>query len=532
MSKAPQGIDEPPKRGHLPWLAILMLVAALLSCNLPGGGGAEVGPATELQGGDFGTEEPSTVEPPPPTATGEPNFDLRGQAAEEPAYRYLARMTTTSNWTRVLFQDADAAAVSHQIVAGEELEVRRLPELRTIYEGGDSVGEATVEYDLYLRDIPETGLRVRIGKGHRGRTELVLYGGGGESSAPIRTLAFDGVGDTSGEFNQRWFDLSRSAITAGDPVPLPDTEYEKQLLAFYYPWYGSPDGPTGEARAWDTRQPPHMPPGGYYDSMEESTFLSHIEQARRAGIDGFILSWWGIDSFTDRAIRQVILPVAEREGFPVTVYVEQANSRDQLVADLRYLIEDLGASSAFMRADGSPVIFIYDRVTRGLGGDSWGAVFDELESEGLDCFCQADGLSAAFHQGDTQFDYLFDHFDGVHLYSPGGLPFDMMGDIYNANALKADVLGTTFAATVMPGFDNSLWYEEEGFDRLVIDRRGGQHYRETWELAVASDPDWILITSFNEWMEGTEIEVSQELGDQYLELTRELVDAWKGDGGM
>lgn len=65
---------------------------------------------------------------------------------------------------------------------------------------------------------------------------------------------------------------------------------------------------------------------------------------------------------------------------------------------------------------------------------------------------------------------LLQRFNGDHTYSPGGLPFEVVGDVHADNSLKSDFLGTTFAATVMPGFDNSLWYQEESLDRLVIDR--------------------------------------------------------------
>jgi hypothetical protein len=49
----------------------------------------------------------------------------------------------------------------------------------------------------------------------------------------------------------------------------------------------------------------------------------------------------------------------------------------------------------------------------------------------------------------------------------------------------------------------------------------GQTYRTLWEEAVKANPDWIVITSWNEWPEGTEIEPSVEFGDKYLRITEE-----------
>ena len=48
------------------------------------------------------------------------------------------------------------------------------------------------------------------------------------------------------------------------------------------------------------------------------------------------------------------------------------------------------------------------------------------------------------------------------------------------------------------------------------------------EAALQSDPDWIFITTWNEWWEHTHIEPSEQFGDQYLQITREFADRWKG----
>jgi hypothetical protein len=62
---------------------------------------------------------------------------------------------------------------------------------------------------------------------------------------------------------------------------------------------------------------------------------------------------------------------------------------------------------------------------------------------------------------------------------------------------------------------------------LVKQRDGGTFYRYTFEAALQSDPDWIFITSWNEWWENTHIEPSQAFGNLYLEITQEYSDLWK-----
>ena len=60
-----------------------------------------------------------------------------------------------------------------------------------------------------------------------------------------------------------------------------------------------------------------------------------------------------------------------------------------------------------------------------------------------------------------------------------------------------------------PGFEEGF----QGAPGLVVDR--------------ASEPQWILITSFNEWHEGPQIEPSVEFYTFYLKLTAEEAAAWK-----
>jgi hypothetical protein len=59
-------------------------------------------------------------------------------------------------------------------------------------------------------------------------------------------------------------------------------------------------------------------------------------------------------------------------------------------------------------------------------------------------------------------------------------------------------------------------------------RADGAYYQATWDGALASNPSWaVIVTTFNEWLETTQIEPSPPYGDQYLQLTRQNADAFK-----
>jgi uncharacterized protein (TIGR03437 family) len=99
-----------------------------------------------------------------------------------------------------------------------------------------------------------------------------------------------------------------------------------------------------------------------------------------------------------------------------------------------------------------------------------------------------------------------DRFDGYATYSEftagGGSSVLVSND-------------TPLILTVYPGYDD----RKIRVPGLYTPREDGEYYRQSWEKALASDPDVVLITSWNEWPEATNIEPSVEFGYQYLELT-------------
>jgi hypothetical protein len=73
---------------------------------------------------------------------------------------------------------------------------------------------------------------------------------------------------------------------------------------------------------------------------------------------------------------------------------------------------------------------------------------------------------------------------------------------------------------VLPGYNDTRVPGRTG--TFIVPRNNGQTYRTSWDAAIASNPDWITITSFNEWFEGSMIEPSDTYGTQYLDITKSL----------
>jgi hypothetical protein len=79
-------------------------------------------------------------------------------------------------------------------------------------------------------------------------------------------------------------------------------------------------------------------------------------------------------------------------------------------------------------------------------------------------------------------------------------------------------------ATVMPGYDETRLGRDS---RRVVDREGGEFYDRQWQAALATNPDWVVITSWNEWAENTQIEAGQRFGETYIWRTRFWSAAFK-----
>jgi hypothetical protein len=300
-------------------------------------------------------------------------------------------------------------------------------------------------------------------------------------------------------------------ISLGYVLPA-QAQGQRLVLAFYYAWY--------DENTWTYDQVPDLPLSPYR-SADRATIERHVQEARSAGIDAFVQSWYGPGENQTEANFVTLLDVAQEQGLRATVDFETVSpfmpSLESLVNGLAHLIDVHARHPAFLRYDGRPVIFFW-REQR-LSVETWASIRAQVDPD-RDTIWIADGDDPAW----------LDVFDGLHLYTITWR--ENTNPMYTATKMRKRVdqyiaghAGPRFwVATAMPGYDDT---HIAGQPHPYTYPRSPAYYRETWEAAMSSDPEMIVITSFNEWREGTMIEPSITYGNTYLDLTRELAAQYK-----
>ncbi len=288
------------------------------------------------------------------------------------------------------------------------------------------------------------------------------------------------------------------------------------VLAFYYLWY--------DDATWSYDKLSDLP-AQTYASSDRGAMDRHIDQARGAGIDALVAAWYGPGGGnpTEANVAALLEEAAARDYKAAILF--EANSpfmggAGAVTDALGHLLAVHAQQPAYLRVDGRPVIFFWR--TQMYSVDQWRAIRSQVDPNNSSIWI-ADGT-------DTSYLAVF---DGHHLYSNTWNPPANL-DAVNAKfagqvaSARANYGQRFWVATAMPGYNDLKARPGGGFAQ---DREGGGYYARSWAAAIASNPNWVVITSFNEWPEGSYIEPSQAFGDAYLGATAGWSSQFKTGGG-
>ncbi len=288
-------------------------------------------------------------------------------------------------------------------------------------------------------------------------------------------------------------------------------QQERLVLAFYYAWF------DWDTWAKDLSDKPVQP----YLSADPGTIAQHVTQAQQAGIDALVLDWYGpqIENNQTEPNFRILLEQAQAHGMQAAVTVDLGGpflqNVDAIQAALTTLCDLHTAHPAYLKVNGQPVIFFWRQTNYSVA--TWQAIRNQVDPDHTMIWI-AEG---------AHLEYL-EAFDGLYLYSvawsndPASVLFRWGSEVRDWATQHDSV--RYWVATVMPGYNDLATGRADAF---VQAREDGAYYRATWNGAIQSQADWVVITSFNEWLEGSQIEPSESYGDFYLNLTANLGDVYR-----
>lgn len=350
--------------------------------------------------------------------------------------------------------------------------------------------------------------------------------------ATLATAACVAAGSASG---QPACDLEANA---GDPV----------VLAELQVWHGMhvlDSGCFGPSQA--------------YDSRNLDVIGAQIEVAKTKGIDGFVIDWYGpgpVDwpNDADREFMDVatahLFEVAEGVpgGFCLALMYDEGTvgcggsacpgAMDRATADLAYADATYLSSPAYLALDGKPAVFVfpYPEIDPDL---DWAVLRAAMSTHQVTLIDEDPNPDDP-----TPHDTLFDGF--FAWVQPGAAGWDPLGLEWGGDYLQW--FYQTLASTnyedklavggVWPGFDDLLapWTESR-----FMSRAGGDVYQKTWDLATAHGAGVVMIATWNDYEEGTDIEAGIQMvvdmqaaeanAPEVLTRSSPLAATWQGGEG-
>ncbi|MFA6450020.1 MAG: glycoside hydrolase family 99-like domain-containing protein [bacterium] len=295
--------------------------------------------------------------------------------------------------------------------------------------------------------------------------------------------------------------------------------------AYYYPWYG--DDFHGHHYIRERLVPPQKPELGEYNDSDPKVIAKHIEWSRYAGVGFWAASWWGPDSREDKTLREVILPHPNLGQLKIAVHYETAGRTkdftdyEYLYGDFLYLSRNYFNNPGYLRIEGKPVVFVY--LTRVLAQN--GQLKDALMK-----------MRSGARDGGYEIYIVGDHAFGAYSYLGVGFKgldaitdYDVYGSIgvkgyAGEKALSAYMSrqskwkkmavksGVDYFPSVTPGFNDAG--VRDGHPplsrKLTEDAPFGSLFeamlRNAKNLQTPNKTSFIMVTSWNEWHEDTQIE--------------------------
>lgn len=298
--------------------------------------------------------------------------------------------------------------------------------------------------------------------------------------------------------------------------------------AYYYPWHWLDFHGGGYLR--EHLVPPQLPELGEYNDRNASVLAQHISWASNAGVEFWVASWWGPGSREDVTLENHVFPHPQLGDLKIAIHYETDGrtngftSYSAIGPDITYIATTFFDHPNYLRIGGRPVIFVYlTRVLsqQGTLASTVTTMRNAASVAGHDIYIVGDHVFGS-PPGTPGNIGLLDAVTNYDVYGSMGA-FGYAGQSYVDNYYASQAgwrglvhsTGTAFIPAVAPGFNDKGVRSGHAVLSRKLSAGGefGSLFRAMLQgakpLTDLSTQHMLMVTSWNEWHEDTQIEPVQ-----------------------
>jgi hypothetical protein len=365
-------------------------------------------------------------------------------------------------------------------------------------------GQAVIDFVLGIPSGASTG--ISMCKNYQGPTTVTLQRMT-DGTKQIGSYLNNGTvaNPPSGQCeNQRNWQLARSSWIG--PIRWPARNDPRPLvLTHYFPWF---DPATLQQNYGDQ-------PTGPADTSDPEVVAQAVDLAAQSGVDAFIVEYEGTAAYDNRIDYVYEAANARGGNFKVLMTLDlfilkqrQGLGADSVDTILSKMTQRAGNASQ-LKMNGQPVVFVYG--ANSVDPAVWQGALSRLAANtGLRPFVIADDPAIAPN--------------GIYQFGTYGMK--------DQNALNTWAADKLYRYRIQPGIDgtnDAFWvapagpgFDERRLNRpnpYYVDRAGGIRYDQEWTAALSTLPDWVVVTTWNEYYEQSHVMPGTSTGTRALEQT-------------
>lgn len=295
-----------------------------------------------------------------------------------------------------------------------------------------------------------------------------------------------------------------------------------KVFAHYMPWFETPEttgnGTWGQHWTMATCNPDkqdangkreiashYYPIIGPYASSDANVLNYHALLMKYSGIDGVMIDWYGLQEKYDypdnHRNTKAMIEAIERVGLHFAIVYEDATLEGlsdkvtQAQRDIRYLETNYFSKENYVKVNGKPLLMIFGPQQIQKAAD-WTNVFNILSEK--PAFVVLNGFSHCANDNSQQ------NAVGEFLWVNGNPDYN--------NVSQFDM----YIGGAMPGFYDYYQQGNWGEGYTTYEHENGALFERQLAAAQNAGLEYLQISTWNDFGEGTTIEPTEEYGYRYL----------------